>query len=90
MIGEISFRSGEGATATVLAREPVRYLALERNALQKLLKADAEISHAIEDISTHSLEFKLARMNRTAQRIGSNLMLIKCQSHGAISSTALP
>jgi CRP-like cAMP-binding protein len=90
MIGEISFRSGEGATATVLAREPVRYLALERNALQKLLKADAEISHAIEDISTHSLEFKLARMNRAAQRIGSNLMLIKCQSHGAISSTALP
>lgn len=69
MIGEISFRSGEGATATVLAAEPVRYLALERNGLQKLVKADPEISHAIEDVSTHSLEYKLARMNRTAQQI---------------------
>ena len=38
VIGEISFRSGEGATATVLAREPVRYLALERNGLQKLIR----------------------------------------------------
>jgi len=44
-------------------------LALERNELQKLVKADPEISHAIEDVSTHSLEYKLARMNRTAQQI---------------------
>jgi cyclic nucleotide-binding protein len=41
MIGEISFRSGEGATATVLATEPVRYLALERNEMQKLIKAES-------------------------------------------------
>ncbi|MGC2009669.1 MAG: cyclic nucleotide-binding domain-containing protein, partial [Pseudolabrys sp.] len=67
MIGEISFRSGEGATATVRATEPVRYLALERNGLQKLLKADPEIAHAIESVSTHSLEYKLVRMNRAAQ-----------------------
>ena len=67
MIGEISFRSGEGATATVLATEQVRYLALERNGLQKLIKADPEIAHAIESVSTHSLEYKLVRMNRAAQ-----------------------
>ena len=66
VIGEISFRSGEGATATVLAREPVRYLALERNGLQKLIKANAEIAHAIDKISTSSLEHKLVRMNRAA------------------------
>jgi hypothetical protein len=71
MIGEISFRSGDGATATVLATEPVRYLALERHGLQKLVKADPEISHAIEDVSTHSLEYKLLRMNRAAQGIGA-------------------
>jgi CRP-like cAMP-binding protein len=89
MIGEISFRSGEGATATVLATEPVRYLALERKGLQKLLRSDPEIAHAIENVSTDSLEYKLVRMNRAAQRrpIGATAL---CRSQGVISSMALP
>jgi hypothetical protein len=67
VIGEISFHSGKGATATVVAREPVRYLALEKNALHKLISANAEIAHAIDEISTSSLEHKLVRMNRAAR-----------------------
>lgn len=63
VIGEISFRSGKGATATVVAMEPVHYLALERNGLHKLVKADPEIAHAIENVSTQALEYKLVGMN---------------------------
>lgn len=66
LIGEISIRTGEPATATAVARAPIRYLALERKALNKLMKADSEIAHAIDVGNRQSLESKLIRMNQAA------------------------
>jgi hypothetical protein len=66
LIGEISIRSGAPATATVVATEPIRYLALDRRGLQSIMKADPEIERAIDRVSQRSLEFKLVRMNKAA------------------------
>lgn len=44
LIGEISIRTGKVATATVVASASIRYLALERDALQRLMKTDPEIA----------------------------------------------
>ncbi len=68
LIGEISIRTGKPATATVIATEPVRYLALERNALHRLMKADSDIAHAIDVGNRLDLETKLIRMNEAALR----------------------
>lgn len=64
LIGEISIRSGEPATATVVATEPIRYLSLDRKGLHTIMKSDPEIEHAIDRVSQQSLEFKLVRMNK--------------------------
>ena len=64
LIGEISIRTGEPATATAVAKLPIRYLALERKALNRLMKSDSEIAHAIDVGNRQSLEGKLIRMNQ--------------------------
>ncbi len=64
LIGEISIRTGEPATATTVARDAIRYLALDRKALHKLMKADSEIAHAVDIGNRQNLESKLIRMNQ--------------------------
>jgi len=68
LIGEISIRTGRIATATVIANASIRYLALERDAVHRLMKADPEIALAIDVSNRLDLESKLIRMNETALR----------------------
>jgi hypothetical protein len=66
LIGEISTRTGKPAIATVIANECIHYLALERQALHRLTKADPEIALAIDVGNRLDLEAKLIRMNKAA------------------------
>jgi hypothetical protein len=66
LIGEISIRTGKVATATVVASASSRYLAIERDALHCLMKADPEIALAIDVTNRVDLESKLVRMNQAA------------------------
>jgi hypothetical protein len=66
LIGEISIANGQPATATVVARNEVRYLALEREALHKLMRADAEIAHAVERSLRRNLETVLIQRTKPA------------------------
>ncbi len=59
LIGEISIASGQPATATVAAQNEIHYLALERHALHKLMRAEAEIAHAVERSLRRNLETTL-------------------------------
>jgi hypothetical protein len=68
LIGEISIRTGNPATATVVAKECIRYFTLERDTLHKLMKADPEIALAIDACNRLDLENKLLRMNQIASR----------------------
>jgi CRP-like cAMP-binding protein len=68
LIGEISIRTGKPATATVVASASIRYLALEREALHRLMKADPEIALAIDVSNRLDLESKLVRMNQAAMQ----------------------
>jgi CRP-like cAMP-binding protein len=69
LIGEISIRTGKPATATVVASESIRYFALERDALHRLMKADPEIALAIDVNNRLDLESKLVRMNQAALQL---------------------
>jgi hypothetical protein len=66
LIGEISIASGQPATATVVARDEIYYLAIEREALHKLMKADAEIAHAVERSLRRNLETTLIMRTKPA------------------------
>jgi len=66
LIGEISIRTGEPATATTVADTPIRYLALDRKGLDKLTRSDSEVAHAIDLGNRQNLENKLVRMNQAA------------------------
>ena len=48
LVGEISISSGSDATATVVVQEPIHYLAINREDLQKISAADEEIARAID------------------------------------------
>ena len=75
LVGELGIRSGKPASATVVVREPTRYLALERKALCKLMNADSEIAHAIDTANRQNLEAKLLEMNRTALQANPDLKI---------------
>jgi hypothetical protein len=66
LIGEISISTAGLASATVMATTPVHYLALERTALHRAMKADSAIARAIERGIRQSLQEKLVRMNEAA------------------------
>ena len=59
LIGEISFASGQPATATVVSRDQIRYFAFEQDALHKLMRADPEIGRAVEGSLRRNLETTL-------------------------------
>ena len=64
LVGEIGISSGSAATATVVVQEPIHYLAIKRDDLQKVAAADAEIARAIDHGNMRHLEDKLSQMNR--------------------------
>jgi CRP-like cAMP-binding protein len=63
LIGEISFARATTATATVVASGPVRYLALDCDALRRLMKSDSEISDGVNSLCRSALEQRLILMN---------------------------
>jgi CRP-like cAMP-binding protein len=63
LIGEIGFARATPATATVIANGPVRYLALDCDALRRLMKSDSEISDGVNSICRSALEKRLMLMN---------------------------
>ncbi len=68
-VGEISASTGGPATATSVARTPIRYLAFERVSLMKMLKASSEIGQAVELAFRHGLRDKLIRTNQAMAAI---------------------
>ncbi len=63
LIGEIGFARATPATATVVANGPVRYLALDCDALRRLMKSDSEISDGVNSLCRSALEKRLILMN---------------------------
>jgi CRP-like cAMP-binding protein len=68
-VGEISASTGGPATATSVAKTAIRYLAFERVALMKMLRASTEIGHAVELAFRHGLRDKLIRTNQAMAAI---------------------
>jgi CRP-like cAMP-binding protein len=66
-IGEISFVSGEPATATVRAMLPTRYLMWTQDDLHKLLKHDDSIRVAMQTVLTKNLVSKLITKSTDTQ-----------------------
>src|SRR5439155_11044915 len=66
LIGEISIATGDPATATVVANGPIHCLALERDALHRLMKREPEIERAIDACTRQNLRDKFVEMNATA------------------------
>lgn len=65
-LGEMSLVSGERATATVTASEPMRIAVFDREALAQLARSAPEIGHAIDGALNRGLAAKVLRMNRAA------------------------
>jgi CRP-like cAMP-binding protein len=68
LVGEISAVGTEmvPATASAVVSESIRYLALERGALERVKNSDPSILRAIEVCSRRSLRDKLMEMNALA------------------------
>jgi CRP-like cAMP-binding protein len=64
-LGEMSFLSGEPATATVVASRPMRVLAFDQQRLHVAVASDAAIHRAMEAGLNRNLVGKLVRANTT-------------------------
>lgn len=62
-LGEMSFLSGEAATATVVASKPMRVLAFDQQRLRASVNSDAAIHRAMEAGLNRNLVGKLVRAN---------------------------
>jgi len=58
--------TGDPATATVVANGPIHCLALQRDALHRLMKREPEIERAIDACTRQNLRDKFVEMNATA------------------------
>lgn len=65
-LGEMSLISGETATATVTAAEPMRVAYFDREALAELSRAAPDVGRAIDSALNRSLAAKVLRMNQVA------------------------
>lgn len=63
-LGEMSYLTGQNATATVVTAEPMRYLAFERRILKLHLDKSPEVRHALESSFNRNLVHKLANTNQ--------------------------
>jgi CRP-like cAMP-binding protein len=64
MIGEMTYRTGAPATATVLAGTPVRILRLEAQPLRAFLSRNEDVAEALERAVAGDLRRKLAETTR--------------------------
>jgi CRP-like cAMP-binding protein len=71
LIGEIGFARATPATATVVANGPIRYLALDCDALRRLMKSDSEISDGVNSLCRSALEKRLILMNEARLQAAS-------------------
>jgi CRP-like cAMP-binding protein len=69
LIGEIGFARATPATATVVANGPVRYLALDCDALRRLMQSDPEISDGVNSLCRSALEKRLILMNEARLQV---------------------
>ena len=69
-LGEMSLISGQTATATVSAAEPMRVARFDREALAQLSRAAPEIGRALDSALNRSLAAKVMRMNEVAAARG--------------------
>lgn len=63
-VGEISYLTGEKATATAIVTEPVRYLAFGQKRLREHLARNTDVRHALETSFNRNLADKLVKSNR--------------------------
>ena len=63
-VGEISFITGEPATADAIAAGPTRYLSFDRAALKRLLDSDSELKNGMEASFNRNLIDKLVKSNK--------------------------
>ena len=72
-VGEISYLTGEKATATAVVTEPVRYLAFGQGRLRDHLARNTEVRHALETSFNRNLADKLVKSNASdVTNISSN------------------
>lgn len=62
-VGEISYLTGQTATATAVVKEPVRYLAFGQKRLREHLTRNTEVRHALETSFNRNLAHKLIKSN---------------------------
>ena len=65
LIGEMTYHTGQPATATVVVDAPARILAFERAALEAFLQRNADVRVALEQSVAGDLRRKLADTTRT-------------------------
>jgi CRP-like cAMP-binding protein len=68
LIGEMTYRTGEPATATVVVETPARLLGFERRALEGFLARNEDIHAALEQSVARDLRDKLAATSRSLAR----------------------
>jgi hypothetical protein len=66
-LGEMTWQSGNPATATAIAADTVKYLRFERKRLQHLLNRRAELKFALQTSFNRNLIEKLGRANDSNQ-----------------------
>jgi CRP-like cAMP-binding protein len=69
-LGEMSLISGQTATATVTAAEPMRVARFDREGLAQLSRAAPEVGRALDSALNRSLAAKVLRMNAVAAARG--------------------
>jgi hypothetical protein len=62
-VGEMSFVSGAGASATAIAARPMRYLAFDQGRLRAAVETDGELRQALDASFNANLVGKLAKAN---------------------------
>lgn len=69
-LGEMALISGQTATATVRAAEPMRVARFDRDALAQLARTAPEVGRALDSALNRSLAAKVVRMNEVAKARG--------------------
>ena len=72
-LGEMSLISGQTATATVSAAEPMRVARFDREALAQLARAAPDVGRALDSALNRSLAAKVLRMNAVAAARGETV-----------------